>query len=198
VNGKAKFVQKCGSCHALKRAATQGQTGPNLDAAFQAALRTGIDRDTVRSVVRDQIRNVRRNSVMPKNLFKGADARDVAAYVGFAAAKPGEDTGALASAGLEDATNGKDIFVAAGCGSCHTLGKAGTSGTIGPKLDDLKAAAAKFGKQQKESPEKYVEQSILQPEAFTVPGFPKGVMPSYQGRLKPKQVQALVKYLLGG
>jgi mono/diheme cytochrome c family protein len=31
-----------------------------------------------------------------------------------------------------------------------------------------------------------------------VPGFPKGVMPSYKGRLKPKQVQALAKYLLGG
>src|SRR4051812_19087924 len=122
VNGKAQFVQKCGSCHALKRAATQGKTGPNLDAAFQAALRVGMDRDTVRGVVRDQIKNVRRNSVMPKNLVKGSTARDVAAYVGFAAAKPGEDTGALASAGLEDATDGKDIFVAAGCGSCHTLG----------------------------------------------------------------------------
>ena len=101
VAGKAQFVQKCGSCHTLKRAQTQGKTGPDLDAAFRAALATkGIDRKTVQGVVQDQIHNVRRNSVMPKNLVKGAVARDVAAYVAFATGKSGEDTGALASAGL--------------------------------------------------------------------------------------------------
>jgi mono/diheme cytochrome c family protein len=198
VAGKAAFVQKCGSCHTLGRAQTQGKTGPNLDDAFRAALATkGINRRTVRGIVRDQIHNVRRNSVMPKDLVKGTTAGDVAAYVAYATGRTGQDTGALASAGLADATTGKDIFVAGGCGSCHTLASAGTNGTVGPKLDDLKTAAAKFGKQQKLTPEKYVEQSILKPEAFTVPGFPKGVMPSYAGRLKPKQVQALVKFLLG-
>jgi mono/diheme cytochrome c family protein len=36
-----------------------------------------------------------------------------------------------------DAAAGKEIFLgAAGCGSCHTLADAGTSGTIGPNLDD--------------------------------------------------------------
>jgi mono/diheme cytochrome c family protein len=36
-----------------------------------------------------------------------------------------------------DAAAGKQIFLgAAGCGSCHTLADAGTSGTIGPNLDD--------------------------------------------------------------
>jgi cytochrome c2 len=198
VAGKAAFVQKCGSCHALKRAQTQGKTGPDLDAAFRSAISTGMNRRTVRGIVRDQISHVRRGSVMPKNLVEGAAATDVAAYVAFATGKSGEDSGELASAGLADATSGKDIFVAGGCGSCHALASAGTNGNVGPKLDDLKTAAAKFGKQQKLTPEKYVEQSILQPAAFTVPGFPKGVMPSYQGRLKPNQVQALVKFLLGG
>ena len=198
VNGKTMFTQKCGSCHTLKRAQTQGKTGPDLDVAFQEALRVGMNRKTVRGVVRDQIKDVRRNSVMPKNLVKGSDADDVAAYVGFAADRPGQDTGALAQAGAAGATNGKDIFTGLGCGSCHTLGKAGTSGTVGPKLDDLKTAAAKFGKQTKQTPQQYVEQSIVDPTAFTVPGFAKGVMPSYKGRLKPKQVQALVTYLLGG
>ena len=198
VNGKSMFTQKCGSCHTLKRAQTQGKTGPDLDTAFQEALRVGMNRKTVRGVVRDQIKDVRRNSVMPRNLVKGSNATDVAAYVGFAAARPGQDTGALAQAGAAGATNGKDIFTASGCGSCHTLGKAGTNGTVGPKLDDLTTAAAKFGKQTKQTPQQYVQQSIIDPTAFTVPGFPKGVMPAYQGRLKPKQVQALVKYLLGG
>jgi mono/diheme cytochrome c family protein len=198
VKGKSMFVQKCGSCHTLERAQTQGKTGPNLDTAFAQALKTGMNRKTVRGVVRDQIRQPRSDSVMPANLVMGDNAVDVAAYVALVTGRPGQDTGALAQAGAAGATNPKDIFTASGCGSCHTLGKAGTSGTVGPKLDDLKTAAAKFGPQTKQTPEKYVEQSILDPQAFTVPGFPKGVMPSYKGRLKPKQVQALVKYLLGG
>jgi mono/diheme cytochrome c family protein len=194
-NGKAQFVQRCGSCHALSRAGTQGQTGPDLDAAFRGALRAGMDRDTVQGVVRDQIANVRRSSAMPANLVTGDDARDVAAYVGFATDKPGEDEGALAQAGLEGATSGEQIFVAAGCGSCHTLAKAGTNGTIGPSLDDLASAAGE--REPGTSPEEYVRQSLLDPDAVTVEGFQSGVMPSVEGRLDDKQVQALVDYLLG-
>jgi mono/diheme cytochrome c family protein len=36
-----------------------------------------------------------------------------------------------------DAVNGKAVFASAGCGSCHTYSKAGSSGSIGPNLDDL-------------------------------------------------------------
>jgi mono/diheme cytochrome c family protein len=194
-NGKAQFVQQCGSCHALSRAGTQGQTGPDLDAAFQAGLRAGMDRETVEGVVRDQIANVRKSSAMPANLVTGHDARDVAAYVAYATDKSGEDQGALAQAGLEGATSGEQIFVAAGCGSCHVLAKAGTNGSIGPSLEDLASAAAE--REPGTSAEDYVRQSILDPEAFTVEGFQSGVMPSYQGRLTDRQVQALVDYLLG-
>jgi cytochrome c6 len=36
-----------------------------------------------------------------------------------------------------DAAAGKEVFLgSAGCGSCHTFADAGTSGTIGPNLDD--------------------------------------------------------------
>jgi mono/diheme cytochrome c family protein len=37
-----------------------------------------------------------------------------------------------------DAENGKKIFAANGCGSCHTLADAGSSGTVGPNLDEAK------------------------------------------------------------
>ena len=86
------------------------------------------------------------------------------------------------------------IFTAAGCGACHTLGKAGTNAQIGPNLDEL---AAEAGNRTDATPEEYTTESILDPEAFTVPGFQSGVMPAYEGRLDEKQVQALVKYLLG-
>ena len=99
VNGKTLFVQKCGSCHVLGRANTQGLVGPNLDAAFAAARRDGFNDETVEGVVYRQIANVRRRSKMPANLVRGDDRRDVAAYVGMAAARRGQDTGELAEAG---------------------------------------------------------------------------------------------------
>jgi mono/diheme cytochrome c family protein len=44
------------------------------------------------------------------------------------------ETGAT---GEGDPVAGKEVFLgSAGCGSCHTLADAGTSGTIGPNLDD--------------------------------------------------------------
>ena len=39
------------------------------------------------------------------------------------------------------AADGKTVFTA-NCGSCHTLADAGTSGAVGPNLDDAKPDAA--------------------------------------------------------
>lgn len=42
-------------------------------------------------------------------------------------------------AGEGDPVAGKGVFLgSSGCGACHTLADAGTSGTIGPNLDDAK------------------------------------------------------------
>jgi mono/diheme cytochrome c family protein len=191
-NGKAMFTQKCGSCHALARAGTQGQTGPNLDAAFRAALASGMGRETIEGIVDKQILHPRRNSVMPAGLVEGKDAEDVAAYVAFAAQRSGEDSGALAQAGLAGATTGEQIFTAAGCAGCHKLTKAGANGTIGPSLDDLASSPDVKG-----NPEDYVRESILNPDAVVAQGYNAGVMPSFDGKLTDKQIQALVQYLLG-
>ena len=193
-NGKALFTERCGSCHELARAGTQGQTGPSLDAAFRTALADGENRQTVEGIVHDQILHPRKSSQMPAGLVKGENAQDVAAYVAYAASRSGEDQGALAQAGLAGATTGEQIFTAAGCGACHTFGKAGTNGNIGPNLDEL---AAQAGNRTDLSPEEYTSESILDPDAFTAEGFQSGVMPAYEGRLNEKQVQALTEYLLG-
>ncbi|HEV2875169.1 MAG TPA: c-type cytochrome [Thermoleophilaceae bacterium] len=193
-NGKALFVEQCGSCHVLGRAGTAGPTGPDLDAAFRSALADGMDRETVEGIVHRQILNPRKSSVMPAELVTGDDARDVAAYVGFAAARMGEDEGALAQAGLAGATTGEQIFTAAGCAGCHTLAKANATGNIGPSLDELAAAAG----EQDGSPEDYVNESLLDPDAVVADGFQPGVMPSYEGRLNDEQLQALTEYLLEG
>jgi mono/diheme cytochrome c family protein len=47
-------------------------------------------------------------------------------------------TGETEEEGEGDAANGKSVFASAGCGSCHVLADAGSSGTTGPNLDDSK------------------------------------------------------------
>jgi mono/diheme cytochrome c family protein len=51
----------------------------------------------------------------------------------------GTETGTTeTTAGSGDPVAGKQVFLTAGgCGSCHTLADAGTSGTVGPNLDSL-------------------------------------------------------------
>jgi plastocyanin len=114
VNGKQQFVAKCGSCHELARASTTGVVGPNLDEAFQRARKDGFGQDTFQGIVHHQILYpaIRQQHdpvtgkllpLMPAKLVTGGDASDVAAYVASAAAKPGKDTGALASIGAAQA-----------------------------------------------------------------------------------------------
>jgi mono/diheme cytochrome c family protein len=103
VAGKQLFVSKCGACHTLARAGTKGTTGPNLDEAFQQSLKEGFGETAVRGVVYKQILYPNRlpNSQgikMPAKLVSGQDAHDVAAYVASVSAKPGKDTGRLATA----------------------------------------------------------------------------------------------------
>ena len=54
-----------------------------------------------------------------------------------------KDGGATAGApaGTAAAPSGKEVFASAGCGGCHTLAAAGSSGTTGPNLDDAKPSA---------------------------------------------------------
>jgi cytochrome c oxidase subunit 2 len=130
---------------------------------------------------------------MPKGLVTGQTANDVAAYVGYAAAKKGQDTGQLASAGLGEAKTGEQIFTAAGCAGCHTFGPAGSSGTIGPSLDELKTQAGNI--EPGKSAEEYVRESIEDPGAFIVKGY-SNVMPQFKGKLTDQQIQALVQYIL--
>jgi mono/diheme cytochrome c family protein len=52
-------------------------------------------------------------------------------------------TGGYTSEGSQGA--GKQLFIDAKCGTCHTLADAGTAGTIGPNLDNAFAQARQAG-----------------------------------------------------
>ena len=160
--GKQLFVAKCGGCHALADAGTNGAVGPNLDDAFRYDRQQGYEDSTIQQVVRDQIEIA--GGRMPANLVRGDAADDVAAYIASVAGVPGKG-GKL--------TSGKDIFVA-NCGSCHTLKDAGTSGSVGPNLDQLKPALARIQRQ-------------------VINGGT--VMPAFKGKLTDAQIQAVAKYV---
>ena len=76
-------------------------------------------------------------TVMPADLVHGKDLQDVSAFVARCAGNP-DDPLCRGSGSQITATDGKTIFQQAGCGSCHTLKDAGTTGTVGPNLDQMK------------------------------------------------------------
>jgi mono/diheme cytochrome c family protein len=210
VHGKQLFVTKCGACHTLSHANTTGTVGPNLDDAFRQDRADEIKSASIQGLVDDWIQypnaDVNSGAVMPAGLYKGQEAQDVAAYVAAVAAQPGQDTGALATAVQEKvpvtAAEGKTIFTGVGgCGACHTLADAGTTGTVGPNLtarlaSDCASPASK--KVRGAALEDCIHTAIVNPYAYIPSGYAAGVMPNtFSKTLSPTQIQALVTYLAG-
>ncbi len=83
-NGKTLFQQRCGSCHTLADAGTQGTIGPNLDDAYLQPRLNGFHSSSFEAMIRNQIEQA--EEPMPRNLVTGQDAVDVAAYVASVAA----------------------------------------------------------------------------------------------------------------
>ena len=143
IAGKQMFVAKCGACHVLTRAGTKGTTGPNLDQAFQQAVKDGMKRSGIRGAVHGQILHPNREGVMPAKLVTGQDAYDVAAYVAQAVAAQGKDPGLVATA-VKSAGGGKPAVEKAGAVEVDadptgqlaftTNAASGTSGEITVKM----------------------------------------------------------------
>jgi mono/diheme cytochrome c family protein len=74
-----------------------------------------------------------------------------------------------------DAKAGKGIFAKAGCGGCHTLADAGTTGTVGPNLDqghpDYRLATARVT-------------------------LGKSPMPAFKGQLTDQQIADVATYVV--
>jgi mono/diheme cytochrome c family protein len=90
-----------------------------------------------------------------------------------------------------DAAAGKALFAANGCGSCHTFKPANATGKVGPDLDNLAADAKEANRG---SLEQYTHESIADPNAYVVSGFPSGVMPPFSS-LGPTKIDDLVAFL---
>ena len=87
----------------------------------------------------------------------------------------GEGGGGGGGGGEGDAAAGKEVYASAGCGSCHTFSDAGTTGTVGPNLDE---SSADFAAAQ----------------AQIANGG--GGMPAFQGQLSDEEIANVAAYVV--
>ena len=123
-------------------------------------------------------------------LAKEPKEKKAAAETSVAASTAGPAATAPAPAATGNPAAGKTLFAAQGCIACHTFTPAGSKAKIGPDLDHLAADAQKANRGPLAA---YTKESIVDPNAYVVPGFPKGVMPTFN--LSPAQLDDLVAFL---
>jgi mono/diheme cytochrome c family protein len=117
----------------------------------------------------------------------------VVSLAGMLAGCGGEASNASSSADGESLFNMSVIGSVAGCATCHSK-ETGTV-IIGPSLAGIANLAAE--RVEGVSAEEYLRQSITQPDAFVVEGYPAGVMPAkYTEELSEEELDSLVAYLL--
>jgi cytochrome c oxidase subunit II len=89
---------------------------------------------------------------------------------------------------------GKAKFLSEGCGSCHTVAEAGTTGELGPVLAETLEADATTARMPLEE---FVRASILEPDSFVNPRHLAGTMPTnYGDRLTEDEIDGLVAFLV--
>jgi cbb3-type cytochrome c oxidase subunit III len=184
IRGKDLFVKSCGSCHTLRDAGTTGTIGPDLDYAFVQSRIDGLGEDTILQVVRAQIAYPvtspsTGSTGMPANIVEGQDADDVATYVASVAGldaegKPMDPANPPKPTPAGGPTDGKAIFASAGCSGCHTLAAAGSTGNVGPNLDQAKPS----------------KQLVLDRVTNG-----QGGMPSFKGQLSGAQIEAVATFV---
>jgi mono/diheme cytochrome c family protein len=92
----------------------------------------------------------------------------------------GSTTTTTTAAAAASSSGGRDVFAKMGCGSCHTLKAAGSTGQIGPNLDE------KLPNHTATS----LHKAIVSPPVGSI-------MPdNFATRMTPAELDALVSYLM--
>jgi mono/diheme cytochrome c family protein len=185
--GRQLFNAKCGTCHVMAQAASQGVQGPNLDTAFASARAVGMDDDTVKGIVKYQVEHPRPSEdgypgvSMPADIVTGNDLQDVAAYVARYAGVPGAKPPVAPGEGA-----GAQVYANNGCGSCHVLAAAQSAGVLGPDLDTNIPDMTRS----------QIEEAIVNPDATKAEGYENAVMPNRYSSLPPQELEELIDFLV--
>ena len=82
--------------------------------------------------------------------------------------------------------DGQMVWAEQGCGSCHSLAAARSTGTFGPDLEQSLRGM----------PAAYIKESIVAPSKVAAAGYSTGMMPEdYATRIPPDDLDALVAFL---
>ncbi|MCI0636617.1 MAG: c-type cytochrome [Actinobacteria bacterium] len=195
--GRQLFLDSgCGACHTLADAGKRGTIGPNLDDAFAQARADGMTNDTFAQVVANQIKFPIEDTSTDQPGMPGPDVtlplcddveegefcvddreqavKDLAVYIaavaGTGATPPAPEPGGPDEPGPADA----EAIFADNCATCHTFAAAGSTGTIGPNLDESRPS---------------------QELAVDRVTNGQGAMPAFEGTLSPEQIRAVAEYV---
>ncbi|HEX5527126.1 MAG TPA: c-type cytochrome [Solirubrobacterales bacterium] len=110
----------------------------------------------------------------------------------YLSASESEEAAATETAEAEEPApsgeGGAQLFTSIGCGGCHTLAAAGTTGETGPNLGESLAPDDNTAG---------IEEMILHPDEEVVEGYPPNVMPQNYGEsLSPTEVKELSEFLV--
>jgi mono/diheme cytochrome c family protein len=98
-------------------------------------------------------------------------------------------TGGGPDAPAQVASDGLDVWLQQGCGSCHTFKPGGSRGPIGPDLQVTLRGRSRD----------YVLESIVLPGKVVASGESGGAMPEdYAQRIAPQDLDPLVDFLMEG
>ena len=96
--------------------------------------------------------------------------------------------------GADLVAQGQAVFTgAAGCSGCHTI-EGVSAGILGPELTHIGTVGG--DRQPGTSARDYIVESIKEPTAFVVEGFPPVMLAGLSDRMSPDEFEALVEFLL--
>lgn len=106
----------------------------------------------------------------------------------YVAASEGEGEGGEPAPEEGASSSGAQLFTSTGCGSCHTLSQAGSTGETGPDLNESLAP---------DDDTQGIEEMIIHPNEEVVEGYSPNVMPqNYSQSLSKTEVQELAEFLV--
>ncbi|MCE5233412.1 MAG: cytochrome c [Mizugakiibacter sp.] len=131
----------------------------------------------------------------PKVKIEGLDRRLQLAHGthAVAAAAPAAAAPAAGTVAPDPAARGEQLVKEYACGSCHALDD---TRLVGPGWGGLSGSQVSLADGSTvKADDAYLAESIRQPNAKVVAGYPAGVMPAYDKLLKDEDVNAIVAYI---
>jgi len=195
--GRQLFSQTCATCHTLAAAAAVGHVGPDLGVLLPHE-----------SLVLYAIKNgfAQGRGQMPAGTYSGPQAADVAKFVaavagggsGVSASTPAPTSGAPSPpAATTPVALGRQLYTADSCSSCHTLDGTPSVGPSWKGLYGSRVTLTTGGTITANA--QYLTTHIVNPDEYTVKGFPKGEMAAAIAgdhlQSTPQDVSALVAFI---